>query len=183
MQELGLTVTPQTELYLLDLDRRKLRNFCREHDFANMAKRKKSEHDKIRTHLEQAKRDRARNATYTARTGCEPDGEGSDEVRSALAVGVGGAAVGVGGDVGGAAKNQCMYAKFGCCGARKHKTNRSKLCKFYGVNHNEIIGETFLFSKCYYCTKILFVTLIILITVIFSTYSYSTKKSQSHDQQ
>ena len=40
MTLLDLPVPVQTNLYLLDLDKRKLRNFCREHDFANMAKRK-----------------------------------------------------------------------------------------------------------------------------------------------
>ena len=71
MKALGLSIPVQTELYLLDLDKRKLRNFCREHDFANMAKRKKKEHEKIWAHLEQAGIDQARNATYSSRTGCD----------------------------------------------------------------------------------------------------------------
>ena len=45
----------------------------------------------------------------------------------------------------GAVKNHCVYTEFGCCGARKHKTNRSKLCKFYGRSKIEILGATFLF--------------------------------------
>ena len=71
MKSLGLSIPVQTELYLLDLDKRKLRNFCREHNFANMAKRNKKEHEKIRAHLEQARIDQARNATYSSRTGCD----------------------------------------------------------------------------------------------------------------
>ena len=142
MKAIKLTINPQTELYLLDLDRRKLRNFCREHDFSNMAKLKKKEHDKIRAHLEQAKRDRERNATYTSRTGCEPDGGESEKVSSRLAIGV----TAVGAAAVGAAKNHCMYAKFGCCGAKKHKTNRSKLCKFYGMKKMKFLVRPF-FSK------------------------------------
>lgn len=146
MKSLELTINPQTELYLLDLDRRKLGNFCRAHDFSYMAKRKKTEHDKIRAHLQQAKRDRERNATYTAMTGCEPHGDESQKVSGGLAAGVSAAgATAVGATAVGAAKNLCVYAKFGCCGARRHKTNRSKLCKFYGRNKIEILGETFLF--------------------------------------
>ena len=71
MKSLGLSIPVQTELYLLDLDKRKLRNFCREHDFANMAKHKKKEHEKIRAHLDQARIDQARNATYSSRPRCD----------------------------------------------------------------------------------------------------------------
>ena len=133
---LSLSIPVQTELYLLDLDKRKLRNFCREHDFANMAKRKKKEHEKVRAHLEQVKRDQQRNATYTSRTGCEIERETSDKVESAAA-------------------NCCKYRDYGCSGQKKHKTNRSKLCKFYGMTHAEIIGKLSGF-KTDICTKILF---------------------------
>ena len=47
MEALGLSIPVQTELYLLDLDKQKLRNFCREHDFTNMAKQKEKEHEKF----------------------------------------------------------------------------------------------------------------------------------------
>ena len=99
-----------------------MRNFCREHDFSNMAKRKKNEHMKIRAHLEQVKRDQARNATYTSRTGCDTDG-------GAVAAA--------------ATTNQCKWADYGCSGAKKHKTERSKHCKFYGKKKEWIIGKTF----------------------------------------
>ena len=127
MRALNLSIPVQTELYLLDLDQRKLRNFCREHDFSNMAKQKKNEHEKIRAHLEQVRRDQARNATYTSRTGCDTE-------------------VGSAGDSGGggtAAANLCKYAEYGCGGKKKHKTNRSKHCKFYGKTYDWIIGKVF----------------------------------------
>ena len=123
MRALNLSVPIQTELYLLDLDKRKLRNFCREHDFANMAKRKTKEHEKIREHLESARRDKARDATYTPLTGCD---------------GVGG-----GGGGGcrrrGVAVNLCKYREWGCGGKKKHKTNKSAQCEFHGILHS-IIG-------------------------------------------
>ena len=124
MKALNLDIPIQTELYLLDLDKRKLRNFCREHDFANMAKRKKKEHEKIRAQIEQAKNDAKRNATYTSRTGCEIEEKNNKRKRSQDAN-----------------VNICKYAEYGCTGASSHKTNRSKKCLFYGISHNEILGE------------------------------------------
>ena len=70
MTLLSLPVPVQTELYLLDLDKQKLRNFCHEHDFSNMLKRKQMEHDKIHQHLMNMKKDQKRNATYISMTGC-----------------------------------------------------------------------------------------------------------------
>ena len=124
MKALNLDIPVQTELYLLDLDKRKLRNFCREHNFANMAKRKKKEHEKIRAQIEQVKNDAKRNATYASRTGCEIEPNNIKRKRSA-----------------GADVNHCQYAEYGCSGASGHKTNRSKKCLFYGVSHDEILGE------------------------------------------
>ena len=133
MKALNLSIPVQTELYLLDLDQRKLRNFCREHDYSNMAKRKQNEHTKIRAHLEQVKRDQARNATYTSRTGCDTD-----------AGDVGGGGAVVGGEVAAAATtNHCKWADYGCSGDKKHKTERSKHCKFYGKKKESIIGKIF----------------------------------------
>ena len=119
MRLLNLSIPIQTELYLLDLDKRKLRNFCREHDFANMAKRKKNEHDKIRSHLKMVQKDQARNATYTSMTGCDSGGSGK---RTGVVV------------------NVCKYKEYGCAGAKNHKTNRSKHCEFSGIDH-KIIGK------------------------------------------
>ena len=104
MEALGLSIPVQTELYLLDLDKQKLRNFCREHDFANMAKRKEKEHENFGVHIKQAKKDRSRDATYSSRTGC--DDTTTDEnnkrkgVRSSVMV------------------RLCKYAKYGCQGRR-----------------------------------------------------------------
>ena len=97
MTALNLDIPVQTELYLLDLDKRKLRNFCRERDFANMAKRKKKEHEKIRAQIEQVKNDAKRNATYTSRTGCEIEPNNNKRKRSA-----------------GADVNHCKYTEYGC---------------------------------------------------------------------
>ena len=107
MKSLGVLIPLQTELYLLDLDKRKLRNFCCKHDFANMAKRKKKEHEKICAHIEQAKRDKARNATYSSRTGCDDITDNNKKARKV-------------------SPSLCKYAKHGCPGAKKHKTNGSK---------------------------------------------------------
>ena len=41
MRVLDLLVPVQTELYLLDLDQHELRNFCREHNFANIASKRR----------------------------------------------------------------------------------------------------------------------------------------------
>ena len=87
-----------------------------------MAKRKKKEHEKIRAHIEQAKRDKARNATYSSRTGCDNT---TDSNKKAQEV----------------ATSLCIYAKYGCLGAKKHKTNRSRQCIFYEMTKEEIIGE------------------------------------------
>ena len=128
MSSLGLCVPVQTELYLLDLDKRKMKNYCRVHDFANMAKRKQSEHDKIRKHLLQVKNDQKRNATYSSMTGCEggKDIDGASKRRKTN-------------KSGGAGANLCKYAIYGCGGMKSHKTNVSRHCKFHGISH-KIIG-------------------------------------------
>lgn len=138
MESLGLSVPIQTELYLLDLDKRKLRNFCREHNFSNIAKQKQKEHEKIRAELEQTKKGRWRNALYSSMTACDDTGKGSS---------------GTGVKV---AENLCTYNKYGCGGANKHKTNRCKHCIFFGRTDDEIIGEYFVWFITiiwlkYYC--------------------------------
>ena len=138
MRLLTLSVPVQTELYLLDLDKRKLRNYCREHDFANMAKRKKNEHDKIRMHLKMVQKDQARNATYTSMTGCNTAEKSNDDSRKSRGGEGGGEGRG-----GAGAVNMCKYKEYGCGGKLKHKTNRSKHCDFSGIEHS-IIGTYFL---------------------------------------
>ena len=142
MRALNLSVPIQTELYFLDLDKRKLRNFCREHDFANMARRKKREHEKVRAHLEQVKRDRAKNLLYESQIGCDTGGEGRRATTPA--------------------ENLCKYREHGCDGKKNHKTSRSKFCKFFGMKHEEIVGEPFFLLEICYHTKLLCFTLIYL---------------------
>ena len=101
-----------------------------------MAKRKKNEHMKIRAHLEQVKRDQARNATYTSRKRCDTD-----------AGGVGGGGAVVGGAVAVASTNHCKWAKYGCSGDGGHKTERSKKCKFTGKTKEFIIGNWPIWSR------------------------------------
>ena len=91
-----------------------------------MAKQKKNEHMKICVHLEQVKRDQARNATYTSKTGCDIDADN---------VGGGGAA---------AVINHCKWAKYECSGDRAHKTERSQKYKFTGKIKEFIIGKIFI---------------------------------------
>ena len=93
MHLLTLYVPVQMDLYLLDLDKHKLRNFCRENDFANMAKRNNNKHDKIRIHLKMVQKYQARNATYTSMTGCNTVEKSNDD---------GGKSRGRGGEEGGA---------------------------------------------------------------------------------
>ena len=87
-----------------------------------MAKQKKKEQEKVWAHLEQVKRDQERNATYTSRTGCEIERETTNKVNSAAA-------------------NLCKYRDFGCNGLMRHKTNRSKFCKFFEMAHADILGK------------------------------------------
>ena len=79
MKLLGLSIPVQTKLYLLDLDKQKLRNFCQEHYFANMAKRKKNKHEKIQVHINKANKYQARNALYSSRTGCDDTTKGQKQ--------------------------------------------------------------------------------------------------------
>ena len=59
------------------------------------------------------------NATYTSMTGCDSGGSG---------------------ERGGVVVNMCKYKEYGCAGAKKHKSNRSKHCEFSGIDH-KIIGK------------------------------------------
>ena len=119
MRSLELTILLQTELYLLDLDKRKLRQFVRGHDFANMAKRKRKEHEKVREHLLLVKKDQERNATYASKTGCETEQGMPTKKRKVK-------------------ENLCVHRTQGCDGIKDHKTNRSKHCKFFGVDRANI---------------------------------------------
>ena len=111
MRSLDIVVPLQTELYLLDVDKRKLRLFVRSHDFANMAKRKRKEHEKVREHLLMVKKDKERNATYASKTGCEGDNGPMKKKRKVQ-------------------ENLCKHRFNGCDGNHGHKTERSKWCKF-----------------------------------------------------
>ena len=73
MRSLAITTPLQTELYLLDIDKRKLRLFVCAHDFANMGKRKRKQYERVREHLFLVKKDQERNTTYASKTGCKID--------------------------------------------------------------------------------------------------------------
>lgn len=91
-----------------------------------MAKHKQKEHEKIRAEIEQAKKDKQRNVLYSLRTGCDDTiNKGGTKVK--------------------AMENFCKYVKHGCDGTKKHKTNRSKQCNFFGMTDVEIIGECFFY--------------------------------------
>ena len=96
--------------------------------------------------LKSARKDKARNATYTPLTRCNTDdkadcggcggggGDGSGGVG-----GDGGGGGGGGRRRGGVAVNLCKYREWGCGGKKKHKTNKSIQYDFHGILHS-IIG-------------------------------------------
>ena len=124
MTPLNLSVPVQTELYFLDLDKQKLRNFYREHDFSNMAKQKQMEHDKIHQHLMNVKKDQKRNAIYTSMTGCAEMDETKKKRKK--------------NKDSGSVENHCKYSIYDCGGAMNHRTNWSIQCCFDGINHSGI---------------------------------------------
>ena len=62
---------------------------------------------------------------------------------------------------GSAAVNICEFSNYGCPGAKKHKTNRSKHCIFFGMKKDEVIGECIYFSTRYYA-KIVYIFLTVI---------------------
>ena len=113
MKELDLESDASLQVYLLRKDNNKLKKYAREHDHANMAKRKTNEHKKLRKELDARYRNIANNMEYSPMVGCD------------TAAGVGNKSK-VGPKI-------CRHALYGYKGGEEktaHKTERSELCTF-----------------------------------------------------
>ena len=75
MKELQMEVSPNFESHLLNLDKRKVSKFIGEHSKRQKTKRKKREHEKLRTELDRRFKDVAKKLEYGSKIGCS----GNDE--------------------------------------------------------------------------------------------------------
>ena len=105
----------QLECHLLKIDRHRVIQFHRDHNYENMAKRKRLEHEKLRLELQKQRDDFERNATYESQTGCA-----DDSLPTTVAT------------------NMCIHRVMGCSGAKGHKTNRSQHCRYSGLKSDEL---------------------------------------------
>ena len=78
MNTLHVDVSISLKLQQLQCDKIILRNILREHDHANIAKRKNNEHIKIRKDLEKRFKDIAKNVEYGSQIGCK-EGDGKPD--------------------------------------------------------------------------------------------------------
>ena len=114
MKELEVESDISLQIYLLRKDKDKLKKYAREHDHANMAKRKANEHAKLRKELDARYKNIAKNMEYSPMVGC--DTAAGVETKSKVGTKI------------------CRHALYGCKGGEKtpHKTERSKSCTFNG---------------------------------------------------
>ena len=71
MKELEMESDVSLQVYLLRKDKDKLKKYERDHDHANMAKRKANKHTKLRKELDAGYRNIAKNMEYSPMVGCD----------------------------------------------------------------------------------------------------------------
>ena len=120
MKELEMESDVSFQVYLLRKDKVKLKKYAREHDHANMAKRKANEHAKLRKEVEARRKNISKNMEYSPMVGC--DTAAGVENKSKVD------------------PNICRHALYGCKGGEKspHKIESSESCTFYGTSQKEI---------------------------------------------
>ena len=94
---------PQLHVQFLLMDKEKVVQFHRNHEFKIKAKRKRIEHEKLNAVYLQYQKDVTRNTMYKSQTGCDDTPTTKKTKKSA-----------------------CLHSKFGCEGKNGHNTERSK---------------------------------------------------------
>ena len=120
MKELEMESDVSLQVYLLRKDEDKLKKYAREHDHANMAKRKANEYAKLRKELYARYKNIAKNMEYSPMVGC--DTAAGVENKSKVGTKI------------------CRHALYGCKGGEKtpHKSEWSKSCSFNGMFEKKI---------------------------------------------
>ena len=112
MKELEIESDVSLHVYLLRKDKDKLKKYAREHDHANMAKRKANKHAKLRKELVARYKNIAKNMEYSPMMGCDTAAgvENKSKVDPKI----------------------YRHALYGCKGGEKtpHKTERAESCTF-----------------------------------------------------
>ena len=122
MKGLEIESDVSLQVYLLRKDEDKLKKHAREHDHANMARRKDNEHAKLRKELDARQKNISKNAEYSPMVGCDAAAGVEDKSK-------------VGRNKSKTGRVVCRHALYGCIGGgdkAKHKTERSKSCTFNG---------------------------------------------------
>jgi len=137
MKELDVSVEASVQEYLLTKDQNKLRKFEREHDHANMAKRKRKEHEQLRKELELRYRNVQKNMEYSPMVGCDTViGDKGGKNKEKDQDNIGEAKKGRKGQI------VCRHKLYGCTGGTNtktaHKSERSRHCTFSGKTRDEI---------------------------------------------
>lgn len=146
---LDITFLLQTELYLLDLDKSKLRQFIRLYDFANIAKRKRNEHERVCKYLLLVIQIKKGIQLMHQRAGCEIDKDNTTPNRKGE-------------------ENLCVHWEDGRKCRKGPKTDHSMWCKFFEIDLDKI--DIYQVSNyIFYSTKILF----FIILTAFSHNSYA----------